>query len=184
MVSSLNTGRQSPFKGVKGRWSDEQKKMIGDSQRNKPKSEEFRIKCSNRMKGKPGFFKGHKHTEEWKMNHSLSQSGDKHYNYKGRNSTGENRSEYAVSLRREKNGFTKEIFKARLDSQLGLCGICEITLTKGLSSNSASADHCHQTMKPRGILCKRCNLMIGHARDNVKILERSIDYLNFWKRTA
>jgi len=63
-VRKLNIGRTSPFKGKK-RWTEEQRKKIGDAQRGKPKSEEFRKKCSERMKG-VAFFKGHKHTEQYK----------------------------------------------------------------------------------------------------------------------
>jgi hypothetical protein len=38
-------------------------------------------------------------------------------------------------------------------------------------------DHCHKTKKVRGILCHRCNLGIGLARDSVEILETWIAYL-------
>jgi len=46
-VKKLNIGRPSPFKGKTDRWNDEQKKRIGDAQRGKPKSEEFRRNCKN-----------------------------------------------------------------------------------------------------------------------------------------
>lgn len=63
-ISVVNTGKPSPFKG-KQRWTEEQKKKIGDRTRGRKMSDEFREKQSKRMKG-VAFFKGHKHTEEWK----------------------------------------------------------------------------------------------------------------------
>ena len=39
-------------------------------------------------------------------------------------------------------------------------------------------DHCHRSSKVRGILCRSCNLMIGHAFDSTRILQRAINYLN------
>ena len=184
LVNSLNKGKPSPFKGKTDRWSSEQRKKIGDSQRGKQKSEEFKIKCSNRMKGKEGFFKGHKHTEEWKKNQSLNRSGEKHYNFKGRNSTGVNRSNYSVMLRREKIGFTKEIFDKQLETQNNMCAICGDEFNEKIPMKKKAADHCHISNKPRGILCRNCNFLIGHAKDKVEILASAINYLNFWNRTA
>lgn len=66
-VNSLNTGRPSIFKGITNRWSDEQKRHIGDVQRGVPKTEEFKQKCRKRMKGIV-FFKGYYHTEETRTN--------------------------------------------------------------------------------------------------------------------
>lgn len=38
-------------------------------------------------------------------------------------------------------------------------------------------DHHHITGKIRGILCKHCNHVLGHSRDNIQILENAIMYL-------
>ena len=39
-------------------------------------------------------------------------------------------------------------------------------------------DHCHVTGKVRGLLCRNCNLALGHFKDNPKFLEKAIKYLN------
>lgn len=39
-------------------------------------------------------------------------------------------------------------------------------------------DHCHQTGKFREMLCTKCNLMLGQARDSVEILKSAINYLS------
>ena len=105
-----------------------------------------------------------------------------HWNWRGGVTRGKTKSEYSVSLRRKKHGFTEEIFTQKMKEQKGGCAICSVVLGDGLNERTASADHCHETKKPRGILCKRCNLMIGLAGDDGVILNKAIEYLEFWKR--
>lgn len=38
-------------------------------------------------------------------------------------------------------------------------------------------DHCHKTLKFRGLLCFNCNLGLGKFQDSIKILENAIIYL-------
>ena len=38
-------------------------------------------------------------------------------------------------------------------------------------------DHDHKTMRVRGMLCNNCNLVLGHAMDDVTILNSAIRYL-------
>lgn len=38
-------------------------------------------------------------------------------------------------------------------------------------------DHCHRTRRVRGLLCGRCNTMLGHARDSPEILRAGAAYL-------
>lgn len=92
----------------------------------------------------------------------------------------------SIAARRKKNGFSKKLFAARFSAQAGCCAICSVTLGNGLTSIAASADHDHLTHLPRGILCKRCNLLLGHAKDDPALLRRAADYLELYmfKRTA
>jgi nitrate/TMAO reductase-like tetraheme cytochrome c subunit len=53
-----------------------------------------------------------------------------------------------------------------------ICGISEEGTGKHLS-----VDHCHNSGKVRGVLCNSCNTMLGHAQDNIKILESAVNYL-------
>lgn len=177
-VNFLNKGRPSPFKGTTNRWTEEQKKAIGDKQRGIPKSEEFSKKCSERMKGK-AFFKGHKQSE-YQKSVMRNMSKDKHYNWKG--GIASDKIKYNIAFRRKKNGFSPDLFESRMKEQNGLCAICGIILESGLPSKAASADHDHETGKARGILCRKCNLMLGLVKDDIVLLEKAIIYLNFWKR--
>lgn len=40
-----------------------------------------------------------------------------------------------------------------------------------------SVDHDHITGQVRGLLCRPCNTILGHARDAIRFFERAIDYL-------
>jgi hypothetical protein len=55
------------------------------------------------------------------------------------------------------------------------CEICGISCRP--DQEALCIDHDHSTGKIRGILCRNCNHLLGHAKDNIKILENSIEYL-------
>ena len=61
-----------------------------------------------------------------------------------------------------------------LKEQNNCCKICEIDNNFGLL---LSVDHNHKTGKVRGLLCQNCNLILGNSKDNIKILEKAIQYL-------
>lgn len=174
-VKKLNTGRLSPFKG-KNRWTDEQKKRIGEIQRGRILSEETKRKISEANKGQIPWIKGKKHTEA-----SIRMfSGKNNGNWTG----GRDRYKRKEALRRYNISIEK--FDEMLDNQKGLCAICgkQETVKKYLS-----VDHDHDCCPShvscgecvRGLLCHRCNKMLGMAQDSIEILESAIEYL---KRTA
>lgn len=43
-------------------------------------------------------------------------------------------------------------------------------------------DHDHVSGKFRGWICTRCNLILGHAKDDIELLKKLIKYLKLWKR--
>lgn len=70
---------------------------------------------------------------------------------------------------------------AALDAQKGGCAICEEVLPDLLVYNNRrrgyAIDHNHETGEFRGILCLKCNSMLGMARDSSDLLERAAVYL-------
>jgi hypothetical protein len=56
---------------------------------------------------------------------------------------------------------------------LGVCDICH-------ELKPLNQDHDHVTGKQRGKLCMACNTVLGHMKDNPKILRDAADYLERW----
>ena len=61
-------------------------------------------------------------------------------------------------------------------AQNGKCAICGYEFLKGKPQN-CHIDHNHTTGKIRGLLCAKCNLLLGCANDNIPTLYKAIDYL-------
>ena len=51
------------------------------------------------------------------------------------------------------------------------CAICGVEMEK------KCIDHCHETKKIRGVLCNKCNTGLGLFKDNVKVMQTAIQYL-------
>lgn len=86
--------------------------------------------------------------------------------------------------RLKKYGLTPEAYIALYESQNGKCKICQsaqVGETGGGKPKNAywsfDIDHDHVSGRVRGLLCRHCNLMLGHAADNPTILIRAIQYL-------
>lgn len=47
-----------------------------------------------------------------------------------------------------------------------------------ITTKTIQLDHCHETGKFRGWLCKECNISIGNLGDNIHGMVRAIKYMN------
>jgi hypothetical protein len=56
------------------------------------------------------------------------------------------------------------------------CAICQIKCSN-TKKRTLTVDHCHITNKVRGLLCQKCNVLLGMANDNTNILLQAIRYL-------
>jgi hypothetical protein len=74
-------------------------------------------------------------------------------------------------------GISEDQYKAMLEQQEGRCAICQ-ELPKSIALH---VDHDHVTGNVRGLLCRDCNLAIGHLRDSTSILMRAIKYLENYR---
>jgi hypothetical protein len=74
-------------------------------------------------------------------------------------------------------GLTLEEYHARLNEQRGRCGICGLKPRYWLF-----VDHCHQTGKTRGLLCRICNSAVGFCRDDQAIARKVAAYVEYWRR--
>ena len=78
-----------------------------------------------------------------------------------------------------KYGITIDQYNKKLFEQGNCCAICG-TDKPGGGHENLYVDHDHNTGKVRGLLCRNCNLMLGHAFDKIEILESGISYINRW----
>lgn len=70
-----------------------------------------------------------------------------------------------------RGGCTPEMKEEMILAQHGACAICEC---KG---EELFVDHCHAENKIRAALCRRCNLALGHAKDNPMNLRKMASYI-------
>ena len=75
-------------------------------------------------------------------------------------------------------GITLEQFHEMIDAQGGRCAICcDLFKPAKKTKLTIHVDHCHQTMKVRGILCAKCNVALGLFSDSAERLQAAINYL-------
>jgi hypothetical protein len=79
----------------------------------------------------------------------------------------------AIHLR-NKFGLTTDEYSRMLESQAGVCALCEAAPTPGISLH---VDHDHGTGEIRGLLCVRCNNAIGLLRENPDLMRRAARYV-------
>jgi hypothetical protein len=71
-------------------------------------------------------------------------------------------------------GITEEQVAMLREEQAGLCAICGRALLPGKGTN---IDHDHANGMVRGLLCRECNLGLGHFFDKPALLYAAGDYL-------
>lgn len=83
---------------------------------------------------------------------------------------------------RQHYGMELEEFDALRAAQDHRCAICRThedalpRVRKG-DHSSLFVDHDHDTGSVRGLLCQSCNLLVGHAREDARVLRAAIQYL-------
>lgn len=67
-------------------------------------------------------------------------------------------------------------YRRMLVAQEGKCAICGAPEHEQ-HNGVFHVDHCHNTGRVRGLLCRGCNHILGHVRDDATVLARAIGYL-------
>lgn len=78
-------------------------------------------------------------------------------------------------------GITEKDYNKLFEEQCGGCAICGTHQSK--LKKALSVDHNHETGQIRGLLCNKCNLLLGNASDNFIILRSAADYLENYLET-
>jgi len=77
-------------------------------------------------------------------------------------------------------GLSSKEFNSMILKQNNQCAICGRKFKNDFNQFYAfvpRVDHNHKTGENRGLLCDRCNLLLGKANDNIFILIKAIKYL-------
>lgn len=79
----------------------------------------------------------------------------------------------------KEHGITIDDYESMLKNQNFKCAICGSSgeNTEKYKHRPLFVDHNHKTGKVRGLLCSNCNFILGHAKDDISILENAIKYL-------
>jgi len=89
----------------------------------------------------------------------------------------------AIDKRFRRYGVTKDWYETKLEEQDGTCGACGLSYDEYEHTRFRyfDVDHDHETGRPRGLLCNRCNMVLGQVRDDPQTLARLSRYLRKYK---
>ena len=76
-----------------------------------------------------------------------------------------------------KYGVEPTWFDEQIRQQGDSCVCCKRKFQWGDKQTSPHVDHCHETKTVRGILCNRCNTVLGLCKDDDKLLSSLARYL-------
>ena len=74
-----------------------------------------------------------------------------------------------------KYGITLDEYEQMSLNQDDKCAICGIGQYE--NGRILAIDHDHETESIRGLLCIKCNLMLGFAKDSIDVLKNAVEYL-------
>lgn len=82
-------------------------------------------------------------------------------------------------------GLTNDQYEEMYQAQNGVCAICSSQEWqihgKSKQIQRLSVDHCHKTSQVRGLLCHRCNRLLGMLQEDLCLLKSIEAYLRFHK---
>jgi len=70
---------------------------------------------------------------------------------------------------KKRYGVSAEEYKKAM-AESSSCVLCD-------SQENLCYDHCHTTMKFRGVLCRKCNTALGLFKDNPELLRKAAEYV-------
>lgn len=83
---------------------------------------------------------------------------------------------------KRKYGITEQRYEEMKEEQEHKCAICEgdgfLLGSHNNHHETLCVDHDHNTGKVRELLCHNCNRALGLLRDDSKLLQRALDYLD------
>lgn len=91
-----------------------------------------------------------------------------------------NPTKYRSAQYKRKYGITYEEVQALKQGCNYTCEVCGLQETQALRG-TLFVDHCHKTGRVRGMLCQRCNTILGQCEDSIETLKAAVTYLERFK---
>lgn len=95
-----------------------------------------------------------------------NRRGREHYRF--------NKKQKQINGLKQNYNISLEEYNKLLEIQNSVCAICKKICKTG---RSLSVDHNHKTGKNRGLLCQKCNSILGFMDEDINLLEIIRDYL-------
>lgn len=70
-----------------------------------------------------------------------------------------------------------DCYNELFEKQNGKCAVCGSNNLGKKNAKYFTIDHDHENGNIRGLLCYKCNALLGLANDNIKVLQSAIEYL-------
>lgn len=118
-----------------------------------------------------------------KINSNAHKNHQKRWREENRQSSRDQRKNYVLNNPNEVKstglkfnyGITLDDYNKMLNLQNGKCAICQKHTS--ILKKDLCVDHCHKTLKIRGLLCSTCNAGIGMLGDNLSSVIKAVEYL-------
>lgn len=85
--------------------------------------------------------------------------------------------ERSIKLKK-RYGITQSDYQLMLLDQSGVCAICGTPDSGRVDTIHFCIDHSHTSNKVRGLLCQRCNVVLGKIEDSEEWLKSALLYLS------
>lgn len=108
-----------------------------------------------------------KRTRMWQINNKDRNNAAQRKRY--------NAELYKDRALKSRYGLSLKDYYNKLAEQSGCCAICGVPEIE--CRQALFVDHNHITGQTRGLLCRKCNSILGYGNDSVEILTKARDYL-------
>lgn len=80
--------------------------------------------------------------------------------------------------RKRRYGMSEATYVAMWESQGGRCANSGCHVEIFMNTLKCNIDHCHQSNRVRGLLCNRCNIILGFIENSAQILDGLKAYIS------
>lgn len=160
---------------------DKEKYNLNRKEYREKHKEQISEYCKNRYQEKKDYFKRY-----YEKNRDQKLVYMKEYRQRNKDRLNQKDKEYAV-VNREKikkyhrvyhYGLSEDGYQLLIITQKNKCAICGKDFTFENKSTTPHVDHDHRTGTVRGLLCGRCNVLLGFAEDDATLLITASQYLH------